>query len=177
MKKYIFVFGPIAGLFVICSMIIGIVASDGEGAAAGEAFGYLIMLVALSLIFIAIKQYRDKELGGIITFGKGVALGLGISAVAAVAYVIVWEFYLSITDYAFIDQYIAGQLKQVAEAVGTSASEYAAKVAEMDAMKVTYANPLFRLPMTMLEIFPVGALVTLVSAGILRNQKVLPARG
>jgi hypothetical protein len=46
----------------------------------------------------------------------------------------------------------------------------------MDAFKRQYANPLFRLPMTFAEIFPVGVLVSLVSAAILRNPRVLPAR-
>jgi hypothetical protein len=48
--------------------------------------------------------------------------------------------------------------------------------AEMDAFRVQYANPLFRLPMTFAEIFPVGVLVSLISAAILRNPRVLPAR-
>jgi hypothetical protein len=39
-----------------------------------------------------------------------------------------------------------------------------------------YDNPLYRLPMTFAEIFPVGLLVTLVSAVLLRNPRFLPAR-
>ena len=48
--------------------------------------------------------------------------------------------------------------------------------AEMDAFKIQYADPLFRLPMTFAEIFPVGILVSLISAGLLRNSRFLPAR-
>ena len=40
-----------------------------------------------------------------------------------------------------------------------------------------YANPIFRIPMTFTEIFPVGVLVSLVSALLLRNSRVFPARG
>ena len=39
-----------------------------------------------------------------------------------------------------------------------------------------YANPLYRLPMTFLEIFPVG-LVMALGAPVLRNSKALPAHG
>ena len=46
----------------------------------------------------------------------------------------------------------------------------------MDAFKIQYADPLFRLPMTFVEIFPVGVLVSLISAGLLRNRRFLPAR-
>ena len=42
-------------------------------------------------------------------------------------------------------------------------------------MKIQYADPLFRLPITFLEIFPVGLLISLISAAILRNPGVLPA--
>jgi hypothetical protein len=42
--------------------------------------------------------------------------------------------------------------------------------------KVQYANPLYRLPMTFAEIFPVGLLVSLVTAGPLRNSVILPAQ-
>ena len=174
MKKYILIYGTVSGLVVICSMILGIVASDGEGAAAGEAFGYLIMLVALSLIFVAIKQYRDNELGGVIRFTQGLLLGIGISTVAGVAYVIVWEIYLSVSDYAFINDYVAGVLEQ-AKASGITDAQYAERVAEMEAMKVNYANPIMRMPMTFLEIFPIGTIVSLISSGLLRNRKVLPA--
>jgi hypothetical protein len=63
-----------------------------------------------------------------------------------------------------------------ARARGASAAEIARMSAEMADFKVKYANPLFRLPMTFAEIFPVGVLVSLVSAAILRNPRVLPAR-
>ena len=47
----------------------------------------------------------------------------------------------------------------------------------MERLREQYANPVFRLPITFLEIFPVGLLITLVSAGLLRNSELLPAVG
>jgi hypothetical protein len=46
----------------------------------------------------------------------------------------------------------------------------------MEQFRVRYADPLYRLAMTFAEIFPVGALVSLVSAGLLRNPRFLPLR-
>ena len=40
------------------------------------------MIVALSVIFLGVKRYRDQELGGVIRFGTAFMLGLGIAAVA-----------------------------------------------------------------------------------------------
>ena len=174
MTKYILVYGAITGLVVIGSMILGMLSANGEIPAYAELVGYLIMLIALSVIFVAIKQYRDKELGGVIRFSQAALLGIGISAVAGVAYVIVWEIYLNVSDYVFIHDYAAAILAET-KAAGATDAEYAAKVAEMEAMKVDYANPLKRLPMTFIEIFPVGLLVSLIAAAILRNSRVLPA--
>ena len=62
------------------------------------------------------------------------------------------------------------------QAKGASAEALAKFTTEMEQFKQQYANPLFRLPMTLAEIFPVGVLVSLVSAALLRNSRVLPAR-
>jgi hypothetical protein len=43
-------------------------------------------------------------------------------------------------------------------------------------LAIKYRDPLFRIPITFIEIFPVGLLVALVSAALLRNPKLMPAR-
>lgn len=62
------------------------------------------------------------------------------------------------------------------KAEGLSGADLDAFVAKMEAMKTQYANAFYRLPITFLEIFPVGALVALISAALLRNPKIFPAR-
>lgn len=174
MQRIIFVYGIIAGLVVIGSVMLGLALSGGEETLhAQEWLGYLIMLIALSMIFTGIKRYRDQQLGGVIRFGTAMLLGLGIAAVAGIVYVAVWEIYLAMTDYAFIDDYTQGVIA-AKEAEGVSGVELQAVIESMESMKSQYANPLFRLPMTFLEIFPVGILITLISAAILRNPRALP---
>ena len=177
MKKIIITFGLISGAVVIVSAILGIeLAGDaGEASMATlEFLGYLFMLVALSVIFVGIKRYRDQELGGVITFGTAALVGLGISAVAGVVYVGVWEIYLAMTNHAFIDVYIQSSLA-AAEAGGMTGAELEAEAAKMEEMRSQYGNPLFRLPITFLEIFPVGVLITLISSAFLRKSENLPA--
>ena len=62
-------------------------------------------------------------------------------------------------------------------AKGASAAEIAKVAAEMAKLKADYANPFYRLPLTFLEIAPVGLLVSLVSAGLLRTPRFMAARG
>ena len=140
-----------------------------------EWLGYLILILALSLIFTGIKRYRDQQLGGVIKFGTAVKLGVLITLVASILYVVVWEINLSITDYQFIDQYTQGLIAHQ-EASGVQGSELEALKASMEQMKERYSNPMFRLPMTFLEIFPVGLVISLLAAGLLRSGRFLPAR-
>lgn len=176
MKQIIITYGAISGTITIVSMILGIVMTGSdEGMQFSMWLGYLIMLVALSMIFIGIKQYRDRELGGVITFARATMLGLGITIVAGIMYVVVWEIYLVLSDYAFINDYTQSIIA-AKEAAGASGEELAAAKEEMAQLVVNYANPLFRLPMTFLEILPVGVLISLISAAILRNSNVMPVQ-
>jgi hypothetical protein len=138
-------------------------------------FGYSVMLVAMSFIFVGVKRYRDVEGGGVIKFGRALGLGLLIALIACVAYTLIWELYLAATHYRFMDDYIATTLAK-ARASGKSAADIVRMTAEFDAMRTMYANPLIRLPMTAMEVAPVGLAVSLFSAALLRNPRLLPAR-
>lgn len=140
------------------------------------AFGYSVMLVAMSFIFVGVKRYRDVEGGGVIKFWRALGLGLLIALIACIGYVLIWEIYLFLTHYRFMDDYIAKVLRD-AHTKGKSAAEIAKMTAEFDAMRISYANPLIRMPMTAMEVAPVGLVVAIFSAALLRNPRLLPARG
>ena len=171
MTRIILVYGILAGAITIASIILGILLHAPHA----EWLGYLIMLVALSLIFMGVKRYRDGPRGGVVRFGEAFGVGLGIAAVASVMYVLGWELYLWATNYSFITSY-AQSVIAAKKAAGASPRELATVAAEMGAMVKQYANPLNRMGMTIMEILPVSVAVALLSAGVLRFSKVLPAR-
>jgi hypothetical protein len=175
MSRIILIFGTIAGLIVAVPMCLLVANAEPGSAATSHFTGYLIMLLALSLVFVGVKRLRDRELGGVIRFVPALVAGLGISAVAGVIYVIGWEITLAVTDFAFIDSYSNAAI-EAARAKGASASEVEAVAAKMNEFRQQYANPFFRLPVTFIEIFPVGLVVSLISAALLRNSRFLPAR-
>ena len=177
MKGTIITHGLVAGVLIAVTMFVGLNLQSGEEEPQfSQWVGYLIMIVALSLVFVGVKRYRDRQLGGVIRFGTAFLLGLGITLVASVIYVAAWEVNLSLTDHAFADDYarsvVAGK-----KAAGVSGAELEAEIAKLEEFKQQYANPLFRVPVTFLEIFPVGLLITLISALVLKNSKILPAGG
>ncbi|MET0375011.1 MAG: DUF4199 domain-containing protein [Rhizorhabdus sp.] len=175
MLRKISIYGAIAGLIVGIPLFAMSVALAGEPPLPyGMALGYLIMLVALSTVFVAVKRHRDGPLGGVIRFWPAFAMGLAISIVAGIFYVIAWEAAMTITQADPIEPFVRQTIAE-ARAAGKSAQEIAKIVAEWNAFRADYANPLFRIPVTLTEIMPVGLLVSLVSAGLLRNPRFLPA--
>lgn len=175
MLRTISLYGVIAGILTAVPLFGYILIQGAEISSSSQIVGYAIMLVALSLVFVAVKNYRDKVRGGVIKFLPAFLMGLGISAVAGVVYVIGWEIVLAVTNYTFIEHYTASLLESE-RARGAMQAELDQIAAEMAHFAEQYRNPLFRMPLTFIEIFPVGLIVSLISAALLRNSRFLPAR-
>ncbi len=157
-------YGLVAGLIVIGVNTLSLELGFGF-----VWLGFLVMFLAFGLIFVAIARHRDNALGGVIGFGTAFWLGLGVTVVATLVYVALWELYLYLHDYNYIDQYLQG-LVDAQKAAGASAEALQALAADNDTMRQQYANPWIRLPMTAMEIAPVGLLVSLVAAAVLRTR-------
>ena len=176
MLKAILTYGFIAGLAVGIPMFAITVTLQGHiGGPYGMLVGYLIMLVALSAVFVGVKRYRDLERGGVIGFWPAFGLGLGISVVAGILYSFAWEATTAFLQMDFGTAY-AKEIIEQKKAAGVSGEELAKVTAEMDEFSRNYRNPLYRMPMTFIEIFPVGVLVSLLTAALLRNSRFLALR-
>lgn len=173
MGRIIAVYGTIGGIIVAVGMLAGIMLVTDHGVL-GMVVGYLTMLVALSTVFVGVKRYRDTVGGGVVKFLPAFGIGLGIAVVAALFYVAMWEAYMYATDYRFMDEYVASSVTAM-KAAGKPVAEIAEYAAEMDRFKLQYADPFFRMLMTFSEIAPVGLLVSVVSAAVLRNPRAFPA--
>jgi ethanolamine transporter EutH len=134
-----------------------------------EAIGYSLMLVAFSFIYLGVKSYRDDTLKGQITFGKGLQMGLLITLVASVVYVLTWiiVYYGFIPD--FMDKYVAASLEKVKKN-GANEIDLAQKMQELEQMKEIYKNPLFMLLITFSEILPMGILASLIVSLVVRRK-------
>jgi hypothetical protein len=169
--------GLIAGVIVGVPMMAGmlLMKEHPPSQSMGMLIGYTTMLIALSMIFLAVKQQRDVAQGGVISFWKALGMGLAISVVAGIIYVLAWEATLAVSgvDYAghFADVYIKD-----AQAKGMSGAALDKLIADMEQFKRDYANPAYRMPVTFTEIFPVGILISLISAALLRNPRFMPAK-
>lgn len=176
MKKTVLICGLIAGL-ISTSLYIGLMLLGKAGDIDfenGMLYGYTLMILAFSLIFVGTKITRDKYNGGVISFGKAFRVGLYITLVASTVYVAVWlvDYYLFIPD--FFEKYSAYMLKSL-KASGASQAEIAGQTAKMASMGEMYKNPVFVILLTYVEILPVGLLVSLISAWVLKKKKATVA--
>jgi hypothetical protein len=174
MTRIIALYGTIGGLIVAVPMIV-LMLTLKHPPELGYLYGYLTMIVALTTVFLGIKHYRDKALGGVIKFGHALLIGLGISVVASIFYMVGWEISLAWSGVDFAGSY-SNAMVAAAQAKGLSQAELQKALADAAAFATNYRNPLYRMPITFMEIFPVGVLISLISAGLLRNSRVLPAR-
>lgn len=175
MKKIVLINGGIAGaiaggmLFISTPLVRdGMLSFD-----AGTVVGYTTMVVALSMVFFGVKSYRDQHLGGAITFGKALLIGSLITLVASCVYALVWEvcYHTVASDFmdGMKDYYLQDKRKQ-----GATAAELEQYNREMCDMMAMYQNPFIRFGMTVMEILPVGIVLTLLSAALLRRKAFLP---
>jgi len=174
MKKNVIVFGLIAGVIASVLMVISMArCSSDANFEHSMLIGYASMVVAFSFIFVGIKNYRDKYNNGLITFGKAFKTGLYISLIASTMYVITWlvDYYVFIPD--FMDKYVAHMLKEAKDS-GASAAELAKQAKELAHNQQLYKNPIMVVLFTYMEILPVGILVSLIAALILKRKSHTP---
>lgn len=174
MRKIVLLYGTIAGLLMVSMFVVSfwMLESGMLTYESSELFGYTTMLVVMSLIFIGIRSHRQKNLGGVMTFGMGFKTGILIAAIASLFYAGGWEVYFNTVPgvkETFMQRYKEMTEKKM-KAEGATQEAVDAKMAEMMKMVEMYKNPFFRFGISLMEIFPVGLLVTLISAGILRKR-------
>lgn len=176
MKKIVIVFGIIAGLIVATLMTINVNRSyNSQNFESSMYLGYASMLLAFSFIFVGVKSYRDKHNNGIISFGKAFKIGVLICLIASTFYVVAWliDYYLFIPD--FMEKYAAHVLAE-AKRNGESPQEIALQAKDMAGYKQMYKNPLFIILLTYIEILPLGLVVSLISALILKKNADLKSQ-
>jgi hypothetical protein len=168
-KKTVITFGLISGVISSVLMLGSTSLVDRVGFDKGYILGYTAIVLSFLLVFFGIRSYRDNVAEGHITFGKAFAVGICITLISCVFYVVTWEFLYKTMFPDFMDKYSTYVISK-AQASGLSAQALQAKIDEMQQMKVMYANPLYNALFTFIEPFPVGLGITLISAAVLRKK-------
>ena len=173
MTKIVLKYGLISGavLAAFAAILTPIFCLNGSiDVQHSEIFGYTAMILAYLWVFFGIRSYRENMSGGTITFGKAFQVGILITLVVCAVYVISWEivYYNFLPDFA--DRYATLTIAKM-RAHGATAAAIQKAEQEMADFKRMYADPLINVALTFLEVFPVGLVMTVISAVILRKKR------
>lgn len=169
MRKTILTFGLISGALASLMMSLTIPFQDKIGLDHSYVLGYTTIVLAMLFTYFGIRSYRDNVGKGQITFAKAFAVGISITIISCICYVVTWEviYYNFMPD--FVDKFSAHVIQKM-QASGATAAAIQAKAEELKEFKTAYANPFYNVAMTFIEPFPVGLLITLISAAVLRKK-------
>ena len=174
MKKNVWKYGLLSGLALAIPMAIAVPLEHHIGARWSMAVGYTIMVLSFLIVFVGVKHYRDTECGGYLTFGHALAAGAMMMLISCLCYVAMWEVMMVTVEKNFAHDYTASMVKQ-AQNSGLQGAALETRIAEAHKFEVMYSNPLYRMSMTLLEPLPVGLVMALVTAGILRRRPLVAA--
>ena len=170
MKKTILTFGLISGAISSALMLSFIPFVDKIGFDKGMYLGYTAIILSFLMIFFGVRSYRENVGGGQITFTKAFTIGILITLISCACYVITWQIAYFFFMPDFLDKYSAYMIEKM-RAAGETQQAIDATAKQMKDFKVMYSNPLFNAAITFTEPFPVGLVMTLITAVILRKKR------
>lgn len=135
-----------------------------------EVIGYTSMVLALAMIFFALLHQRDRVNGGRLSFGQGLGLGLVISVMVGTVIGVVDVLHVFVLDPGFMESYMEHQKAKWA-AGGLSAAQIEAKLAAAESEMALIQNPLATFLLMFVTTALIGALISVVSALLLRRSK------
>jgi hypothetical protein len=169
MKKTVLTFGLISGAIMALMMFATLPFIDRIGFEKGAIVGWTSMILSFLLVFFGIRSYRENVGGGTITFGRAFAVGILITLISCICYVVAWEIIYFNFMPNFVAKYAAYMVEK-AKASGASPEAIQAQIEQMKKFKVMYDNPFYNAAITFTEPFPIGLIMTLISALILRKK-------
>ena len=170
MKKIVLTFGLICGAVIAALMLATVPFMHKMGMSGGLVIGYTSMVLAFLLVFFGIRSYRENVGNGYVSFRRAVGVGLLIMLIGCAFYVITWEIVYFNFMPDFVEKYAAFALED-ARAHGASAAELAKQTEDMRKFQQMYSNIFYNVAFTSLEPLPVGLVMTLISAVILRRNR------
>ena len=170
MKRTILIFGLISGVISSLMMVSTLPFVHKMSTSQGLIVGYTAIVLSFMLVYFGIRSYRENVGNGEISFGKAFLVGIGITLISCVFYVATWEIIYFKFMPNFMDNYGSSTIEKL-RAAGATAEVIQAKINEYSQLRENLKNPLYNSAMTFLEPFPVGLLITLISAGVLRKRR------
>ncbi len=153
----------ILGLFLISSLLLKDLSFSTQ-----EIYGYASIIISLSFVFFGIKHFRDQENNGLLSFGKGLIIGLLISLFASITFGLYNVIYVEYIDPEFMTEYYNHSVEQISQTLSGEALE--TKLKEMEAEKNMFSSPIMNFSLMFLTVFMIGLIISLISSLILSKK-------
>lgn len=170
MRKIVLTFGLLSGVLAATLMTANMLFIDRIGFDRGLVVGYTVIVISFLFVYFGIRSYRDNVLGGRISFAQGFQAGILITLISSLIYVGAWLITYPQLFPDFVDKY-AAHVVEDKRASGASQAEIDSAIKEGEDMKQMLANPFINAAVTFTEPFPVGLVITLISAAVLRKKE------
>lgn len=173
MLRFILRFGLVSGLLMVGLFILSwvVVGNNPDNYSISEVIGYSTMVLCLSLIFMATHRHRQAQPASAgYSYGRGLVLGLGVTAIASVLFGLYSAVLMTVVEPEFADQYYQHYIEQVRQDTTMTPAQQEAHIAQMNADREMFSNPVMQFLVMSLTVFPVGLLISLVSAAIFRRR-------
>lgn len=167
--KTVLTFGLISGGLSSLMMLLTVPFLDRIGFEYGEYLGYTAIVASFLPIFFGIRAYRDEVSGGTLTFGRGFLVGALIALISSLFYIATWQVvYFKLTP-DFGQKYQAYVIEKMKKE-GETQQKIDETLRQFQSFKAYYDVPLINALVTLIEPLPIGLLISLISAGILRRK-------
>lgn len=168
--KIIIKYGLIAGLILSGMAVVGFLMEGGNGKFdSGQSIGYIFQIAAFLMIFLGIREHRDKLLGGSINFTMAFRTGLLIVIIGSLMYTLTWMIYIHFVDTGFTDRYTEFMVDQIKNQI-TDPAEAEKNIEAFRKNMTEFKHPATRSMYTFLEVFPPGLLITILCALLMRRS-------
>ncbi|MGB2866903.1 MAG: DUF4199 domain-containing protein [Bacteroidota bacterium] len=174
MKSFVFKFGFISGAISAALMFLTFVLLRGPWLFEnGQFVGYGGMVLSFAIIFVGVRSYREQTGEGSVSFGKAFQVGLLMALISCCCYTVAWLFINHFLYPNFADDYTQHEMNRLRQS-GAAEAVLQQKMKMMEEYKSLTANPFMNALITFTEPLPVGFIVALISAAILRKKPAKP---
>lgn len=169
MKKTVLRYGGFAALFLVIYFTLSWVLMPDPSFKTQEILGWVGILLSTSFVFFGLKYYRDRQNQGVLSFGKGILIGLLILLAPSLLFGLFNIIYTEYMDPEWLDKYYNYQVEQIR--AHYPAAEVNGKVQDMEKQRALYASPAVQFGAMFASVFLVGLIVTVISALVLRRSR------
>jgi hypothetical protein len=125
-----------------------------------EIAGYLTIVLSMVFVYFGLRHYRDRVNGGVLTFGRGIRLGLLIALVPAIGFGLFDVLYTRVINPSWHAEYMAHY------AAGLKPAERQ----QFEQQVALFSNPLLEFLVMALTVLIIGFIATIISTLLLKRR-------